>query len=328
MNRRQLILLSAAAFAGAVPAAGPAAFAQGRYPDQVIKWIVPYPAGGGTDNLARSLAESMRAGLGQQIVVDNRPGAATNIGAELVARAKPDGYTVMSADNALMFFNEHLFRKLSISPENDFSYIGAIGRFPLLLVVHPDFPAKNLEQFLAYVRANPGKVSYASVGNGSPHHLAMELFKNRTGTSLTHIPYKGAAPAMQDLMGGQVPVMFLDLASGVSHIRSGKARALAIGSARRSTAVPDVPTLAESGVKDVEVFALQGVLGPAGLPDAVVTRLNAELNKALADPEVLKRFSDFGFEPLQTTPVEFKALARTEAGKWGAVIRAANVVLD
>jgi tripartite-type tricarboxylate transporter receptor subunit TctC len=324
MNRRQLTAMLCANALGT----GLAAHAQGQYPDQIIKWVVPYPAGGGTDNLARALADSMRTGLGQQIIVDNRPGAATNIGADLVARSKPDGYTVMSADNALLFFNEHLFRKLSFSPEKDFSYIGAIGRFPLLLVVHPDFPAKSLAQFLAHARANPGKLSYASVGNGSPHHLAMELFKNRTETVMTHIAYKGAAPAMQDLLGGQVPVMFLDLASGIGHVKAGKVRALAIGSAIRSAAVPEVPTLAESGVGNVEVFALQGVLGPAGLTEHVVQRLNSELNRALADPNVIKRFSEFGFEPLKTTPHEFKTMARAEASKWGSVIQQANIVLD
>jgi tripartite-type tricarboxylate transporter receptor subunit TctC len=308
--------------------ASPLALAQGQYPDQVIKWVVPYPAGGGTDNLARTLAESMRAGLGQQIVIDNRPGAATNIGAEAVARSKPDGYSIMSADNALMAFNEHLFKKLPFNPEKDFTYIGAIGKFPLALVVHPSFPAQNFKDFLAYVKANPGKVSYASVGNGSPHHLAMELFKNRTGTFITHIPYRGAAPAMQDVMAGQVPVMFLDLASGLSIIKSGKVRPLAIGSQGRSPMLPDVPTLAEVGIKNAEVFAFQGLLGPAGLAPGVVTRLNQELNKALAEPAVLKRFSDFGFEPVRGTPEEFKKLARSEAARWGQVIRANSVSLD
>lgn len=324
MNRRQLLTTLAAAAA----LGSPFASAQGQYPDQIIKWIVPYPAGGGTDNLARSLAETMRPALGQQVVIDNRPGAATNIGAEVVARSKPDGYTIMSADNALMFFNEHLFRKLPFSPEKDFTYVGAIGKFPLLLVVHPSFPAQNFKEFLAYVKANPGKASYASVGNGSPHHLAMELFKNRTGTFITHIPYRGAAPAMQDVMGGQVPVMFLDLASGLSHIKAGKVRALAIGSPARSAVVPEVPTLAELGVKNAEVFALQGVLGPAGMPAPVVARLNQELNKALADPAVLKRFGEFGFEPVRVSPEQFKALARAEAQRWAPVIRGANVTLD
>ena len=325
MTRRNFVLALAAT---AAALANPLVLAQGQYPDQVIKWVVPYPAGGGTDNLARTLAESMRLGLGQQIVVDNRPGAATNIGAELVSRAKPDGYTIMSADNALMAFNEHLFKKLPFNPDKDFTYMGAIGKFPLALVVHPSFPAQNFKDFLAYVKANPGRVSYASVGNGSPHHLAMEMFKNRTGTFITHIPYRGAAPAMQDVMGGQVPVMFLDLASGLSIIKSGKVKALAIGSQARSPVLPDVPTLAELGVKNAEVFAFQGLLGPAGLPTSVVTRLNQELNKALADPAVVKRFSEFGFEPVRGTPDEFRKLARSEAARWGQVIRANGVSLD
>ena len=302
--------------------------AQTAYPDQVIKWVVPYPAGGGTDNLARTLAESMRAALGQQVVIDNRPGAATNVAAELVSRAKPDGYTVMSADNALMAFNEHLFKKLPFSPEKDFTYIGGIGKFPLALVVHPSFPAQNFKDFLAYVKANPGKVNYASVGNGSPHHLAMEMFKNRTGTFITHIPYRGAAPAMQDVMGGQVPVMFLDLASGLAVIKSGKVKAIAIGSPSRSPLLPDVPTLAEAGVRNVEVFAFQGLLGPAGLPAAVTARLNQELNKALSDPAVLKRFTDFGFEPIYGSPEQFRKIARDESRLWGTIIKANNISLD
>ncbi|HSV45804.1 MAG TPA: tripartite tricarboxylate transporter substrate-binding protein, partial [Ramlibacter sp.] len=202
------------------------------------------------------------------------------------------------------------------------------GKFPLALVVHPSFPAQNFKEFLAYVKANPGKVSYASVCNGSPHHLAMELFKNRTSTFITHIHYRGAAPAMQDVMAGQVPVMFLDLASGLSAIRSGKVRALAIGSQARSPVLPEVPTLSELGVSNAEVFAFQGVLGPAGLPPAVMTRLNQELNKALADPAVGKRFSEFGFEAVRGTPEEFRKLARSEAARWGQVIRANGVSLD
>lgn len=324
MQRRQFMAgLGASAALGAAPFA----FAQ-DYPSQVIRWIVPYPAGGGTDVLARTLAEAMRAPLGQQIVVDNRPGAATNIGADLTAKSKPDGHTFMSADNAVLAFNEHLFAKLPFQVEKDFSYIGAIGRFPLALVVHPDFPAKNFAEFLAYVKANPGKVNYASPGNGSPHHLAMEMFKNRTGSFLVHIPYRGAAPAMADVMGGQVPCMFLDLASGLSVMQSGKVRVLAIGSARRNALLPQVPTLAESGVKDGEVYAFQGLLGPAGLPAPVVARLNAELNKSFQTPAVQKRFADIGMEALPGTPAQFLQLARAESRRWGAVIRSAGVRLD
>ena len=325
MQRRTL--LSALAAAGASTAA-PWASAQADYPNQLIRWVVPYPAGGGTDVLARTVAEAMRQTLGQQIVVDNRPGASTNIGGQAVATAKADGYTIMSADNAILAYNEHLFSKLPVSPQNDFTYVGGISRFPLALVVHPSFEAKTMKEFLAYVRANPGKVNYASPGNGSPHHLAMEMFKNRTKTFLTHIPYRGAAPAMADVMGGQVPCMFLDLASGLSVIQSGKVRALAIGSAKRIATLPDVPTLGEVGVADTEVFAFQGILGPKGLPASVTQRLNADLNKALASPAVVKRMQDFGMEALPGTPEQFRTLARAEAKRWGEVIKAAGVKLD
>jgi tripartite-type tricarboxylate transporter receptor subunit TctC len=324
MDRRTLLTTLAA---GAAAAAAPWARAQ-AYPDQLIKWVVPYPAGGGTDVIARTLAEAMRQTLGQQIVIDNRPGASTNIGAELVARAKPDGYTILSADNALLAFNEHLFTKLPFNPSKDFTYIGAIGKFPLALVVNPNFPAKDFKEFLAYVKANPGKVNYASPGNGSPHHLAMELFKNRTGTFITHIPYRGAAPAMADVMGGQVPCMFLDLASGLSIMQSKKVRVLAIGSGARSKLLPDVPTLAEVGVPNAEVFAFQGILGPAGMQPAVVTRLNTDLNRAFTVPEVQKRFNDFGMEAMPGTPQQFFALSRAESQRWGPIIKAAGIKLD
>jgi tripartite-type tricarboxylate transporter receptor subunit TctC len=328
MQRRHFVAAAAAtATAGGLTSLQALAQAS-TYPDQPIKWVVPYPAGGGTDTLARALADAMRVGLGQPIVIDNRPGAATNIGADTVAKSRPDGYTIMSADNAMMAFNEHLFRKLPYSPEKDFTYIGAIGRFPLVLVVHPDFPAKDFKTFFAHVKSNPGKVSYASVGNGSPHHLAMEMFKVRTKTDMLHVPYKGATPAMQDVMGGQVPLMFLDLASGLSIIQSGKVRPLAIGSAKRSPLLPDVPTLAEEGVHDTEVFAFQGLVGPAGMPPAVVTKLNQELNKALASPPVVKRFTDFGMEPVVTTPEQFQVAARQLSQRWGPIIKASGIVLD
>jgi tripartite-type tricarboxylate transporter receptor subunit TctC len=324
MDRRTLLTTLAAT---AAASAAPWARAQ-NYPEQLIKWVVPYPAGGGTDVIARTLAEAMRQTLGQQIVIDNRPGASTNIGADLVAKAKPDGYTIMSADNAVLAFNEYLFSKLPFSPEKDFSYIGAIGKFPLALVVHPDFPAKDFKAFLAYVKANPGKVNYASPGNGSPHHLAMEMFKNRTGTFITHIPYRGAAPAMADVMGGQVPCMFLDLASGLPIMQGNKVRVLAIGSSTRSKLLPDVPTLAEVGVPNTEVFAFQGILGPAGLPAPVIAKLNADLNRAFSVPAVQKRFGDFGMEAMPGTPAQFAALSRAESKRWGPIIKSAGIKLD
>ena len=322
MQRRQLMAFAAAGLAA------PWVRAQSGWPNQSIRWIVPYPAGGGTDVLARSISEAMRPLVGQAFVIDNRPGAATNIGADLVAKSRPDGYTVMSADNAVLAFNEFLFSKLPYHPEKDFTYIGAFGRFPLALVVNPQFPAKTLKELLDYARANPGKLNYASPGNGSPHHLAMELFKERTRTFITHIPYRGAAPALQDVMAGQVPCMFLDLPAGLPAITTGKVRALAIGSAKRVAQLPDLPTLAESGVKESEVYAFQGMLGPAGLPADVVAKLNDAINKALQSPDVVKRMHDYGMEAQPGTPQQFLAMARAESRRWGAVIRAAGVKLD
>ena len=302
--------------------------AQAAYPSQPIRWVVPYPAGGGTDVLARAVSEVMRVALGQQIIVDNRPGASTNIGSQFIASSKADGYTLMSADNALLAFNEFLFSKLPFNPQTDFTFIGGISRFPLALVVHPSMPVKTIKEFVDYAKANPGKLNYASPGNGSPHHLAMEMFKARTGTFITHIPYRGAAPAMQDVMGGQVQCMFLDLAAGLSILQSGRVRGLGIGSAVRAPALPELPTLTEAGVPNTEVFAFQGLLGPANLPAAVVQRLNSELNKALTDPGVMKRMTDFGMESLAGTPEQFRALARAEASRWGPIIQAQGIKLD
>ena len=324
MDRRQFL---AAVAATSAAGASPFAMAQ-EWPANPVRWVVPYPPGGGTDVLARTVAEAMRKSLNQTIVVDNRPGASTNIGGQMVASAKPDGYTIMSADNAILAFNEHLFSKLPFNPEKDFTYIGGISRFPLALVVHPGFEAQTLKDFIAYAKANPGKLNYASPGNGSPHHLAMEMFKLRTGTFITHIPYRGAAPAMQDVMGGQVPCMFLDLAAGLPVIQSGKVRALAIGSQKRASTLPHVPTLAEAGVPNTEVFAFQGLLAPAGLPPALTARLNGDLNKALDSAAVKKRMADFSMEAMPGTPEQFKAFARAESKRWGEIIRTANIRLD
>jgi tripartite-type tricarboxylate transporter receptor subunit TctC len=315
--------------AGLMLAAASHAPAQSAYPSQPVRWIVPYVAGGGTDNLARALAEAMTPSLGQPIIIDNRPGASTNIGVSVLMQAKPDGYTIMQAENAALLFNEHMFAKLPYKPATDFTYIGTIGRFPVALVVHPDFPARTVAEFVAYVKANPDKVSYASPGNGSPHHMAMELFKQKAGNiDIQHVPYKGAAPAMTDVMGGQVPTMMLDLASGLPIIKSGKVRVLAIALPQRAGALPDVPTFVELGYKDVNAYAFHGLIGPAGMPPDAVNRLNGELKKAMQAPKVAKLFAEFGFEPLPGTPQDFYKLARAESDRWGKVIKTAGVQLD
>lgn len=299
-----------------------------NYPAQPVRWLVPYAAGGGTDAMARALADAMQPSLGQPLVIDNRPGASTNIAVSLLTQAKPDGYTIMQAENAALLFNEHMFAKLPYKPATDFTYIAAIGRIPVALVVTPDFPAKNLAEFIAYAKANPQKINYASPGNGSPHHVAMELLKQKAEIDLVHVPYKGAAPAMQDVIGGQVPVMMLDLASGLQMMRSGKVRVLAVASPQRAKALPDTPTFSELGYKEVNASAFHGLVGPVGMSDEVVNRLNTELKKALQSPKVVKLFADFGFEALPGTPKEFQATARSESARWGKVIKTSNIQLD
>lgn len=302
------------------------ALAQG-YPNQPIKWLVPYAAGGGTDAMARALAESMQAGLGQPIVIDNKPGAATNIAAMQLVQSKADGYTIMQAENAALLFNEHMFTRLSYAPEKDFTYIGSIGRIPVALVVHPSHPANNLKDFIAQVKA-AGRADYASPGVGSPHHMAMELLAQQAGLQLNHVAYKGAAPAMQDLLGGHVQIMMLDLASGSQYIKAGKVRTLAIALPERAKTLPEVPTFAELGLPEVRAYAFHGLVGPANMPQEVVTRLNTELNKATASPKVTKIFADFGFEPMASTPAEFRTLSRSESARWGKVIKTSGVKLD
>lgn len=298
------------------------------FPSQPVRWIVPYAAGGGTDTMARRLADAIRPELGQTVVVDNRPGAATNIAVSVLMQSKPDGHTVMQAENAALLFNEHMFAKLPYSPEKDFTYIGAIGRVPLALVVHPSFPAKTLQEFITHVKGAGDKVDYASPGIGTPHHMAMELLKQQADLRVTHVPYKGAAPALQDLLGGTVSVMMLDLASGIQYIKSGKVRPLAIALPRRAGGLPEVPTFAENGFQGVNAFAFHGLIGPAGMPEEVIARLNMELNKAMTNPRVTELFADFGFEPLPGTPSDFRSLSRSESTRWGTVIKTSGVKLD
>lgn len=304
------------------------ALAQGSYPSQPIKWIVPYPAGGGTDAMARQLSQAMQPLLGQPLPVDNRPGASTNIGVAALLQAKPDGHTILQAENAALLFNEHMFAKLPYNPATDFSYIGAIGRIPILLVVRDDFQARSLAELIAFVKSSGGKASYASAGVGSPHHMAMELFKQKAGLDITHVAYKGAAPAIQDLLGGQVPMMMLDAAAGRPYLESGKVRALAVALPQRSKNLPQVPTFAELGLPEVNAFAYQGLIGPANMPAEVIKRLNADLQRALRSPEIVKAFDTLGVEPVPGTPEEFRSTARALSAHWGQVIRTSGVRLD
>ena len=300
-----------------------------NYPSKPIKLVVPYPAGGGTDFFARTVGAKMSENLGQQIVVDNRPGAATMIGAEAVARSPADGYTLLLGDSATYAVNPALYSKVPYDPQKDFAPVSLTGRFALLLVVNPAItPAKSVKELIEQAKKDPGKFNYASPGSGTPHHLAMELFKQQAGIDLVHVPYKGAAPAVQDLLGGQVPIMFLDLAAGGSHIRSGKLTALAVASPKRIAALPDVPTIAEAGVPGFEAWAWQGLAVPAKTPSDIIAKLNAEYAKAISDPALKQKIVDAGIEPLHSTPQQMTDYVKSEAVKWAQVVKSGNITVD
>lgn len=298
------------------------------FPDKPVEWVVPYPAGGGTDVVARTLAEQMGKTLNTTIVVNNKPGAATNIGADYAAKAKADGHVVLSADTATLAANPALYTKLPYSAEKDFAPVGLMARFPLILVVHPGVPAKTLAEFLAWAKAQPQGASFASPGAGSPHHLATELLKAATGLALSHVPYRGAAPAVQDVVGGQVPFMFVDTASGYAHIQSGKLRPLGVASPKRVKNFETIPTLAEQGLKGFEAHAWQGLVVPAGTPQPVVDQLNKALLAALDTTAVKARFQTLGLEPIPSSPKQMADYTSAERAKWSQVIRAAGIKLD
>lgn len=298
------------------------------YPDKSIEWVVPYPAGGGSDVVARTLAEPMGKALGQTIVVNNKPGAATNIGADYVARAKADGHVMLTADTATLAANPSLYAKLPYNAEKDFATVGLMARFPMILVVNPAVPAKTLAEFIAWAKKQPDGVNYATPGAGSPHHLATELFRERSGLKLAHVPYRGAAPAVQDVVGGQVSFMFVDTATGYPHIQSGKLRAIGVASPKRLSSFGTIPTLAEQGLKGFEAFAWQGLVVPAATPADAVAALNKAMVSALSTTAVKARFQTLGLEAIPSTPAQMAAYAKAERDKWGQVIRAANIRLD
>lgn len=319
-SRRPLILALLSAVAA------PAALA--AYPEKPVEWVVPYPAGGGADVVARTLAEAMGKSLGQTLIVNNKPGAATNIGADYAAKAKADGQVILTADTATLAANPWLYTKLSYKAEQDLAPVGLVARFPMLLVVNPSVPVKTYKEFLAWAARQDGGINYASPGAGSPHHLATELLREQAKLKLTHIPYRGAAPAVQDVIGGQVPFMFVDTAAGYPHIISGKLRAIAVASPARIKTFADVPTFAEQGLAGFEAYAWQGLTVPAGTPAPVIATLNKSLQEALNSTAVKARFQVLGLEALGGTPEQMRAYWKQELAKWGQVIKAANIKLD
>jgi tripartite-type tricarboxylate transporter receptor subunit TctC len=320
MKTRHIVI--AALFAACASSAS----AQG-YPHKLIRFIVPWPPGGGADVLARILSPNLSEDLGQQVVIDNRGGAAGNIGAELAAKSPPDGYTIVFAYSGTHAINPSIYSKMPFK-ESDFAPVIWLAEVPQVLVVHPSLPAKMVNDLIALAKAKPGQLTYGSSGNGAINHLAGALFATMTKTRMVHVPYKGGGPAAIALMSGEISMIFGEPASVVQHIASGKLRALAVTSARHALALPNLPTIAESGVPGYEVTSWNGILAPAGTPDDIIARLNTELNKIIATPPMRQKMIDNGYEPVGGPPEKFGAKIHSETAKWAPVVKAAGVKVD
>ena len=303
--------------------------AQAPYPNHPVRIVVPFPAGGTTDILARATAQKLTETLGQPFVVENRPGAAGNIGAEIVAKSPPDGYTMLMGTVGTHAINASLYEKMPYDHVKDFVPVVLVAGVPNVLVVHPSVPAKSVQELIAYAKANPGKLNFASSGSGTSIHLSGELFKTMTGVSMQHVPYKGSAPALADLTGGQVQLMFDNLPSALPLIKAGKLRALAVTSLARASALPDVPTVAESGLPGFEASSWFGLLAPAGTPKDVITKVNAEVAKWLATPEAKEKLASQGaIVASGLTPDDFTRHIASETTKWQKVVKDSGAKVD
>ncbi len=298
------------------------------YPVKPIRIVVPFPPGGATDILARDVAQKLTEAWGQQVIVDNRPGAGGNIGSELVAHSAPDGYTLEMGTVGTHAINASLYAKMPYDHVKDFAPVILVAGVPNVLVVNNAVPANSVAELIAYAKANPGKLNFASSGNGTSIHLSGELFKVMAGVQMTHIPYKGSAPALQDLLGGQVQLMFDNLPPSLPQIKAGKVRALAVTSLTRAPALPDVPTIAESGLPGFEASSWFGVLAPAGTPPAIVAKLNAEIAKWLATPEAKEKLAKQGANAAGGTPEDFAKHIAAETAKWAKVVKDSGAKID
>jgi len=301
------------------------ALAQAAYPNRTIKMIVPYPTGGTTDFLGRLIADRLRTGLGATVIVENKPGAATSLGAEQVAKSEPDGYTLLMATSTTLAINKTLYKKLPYDPVRDFAPIALVAAVPFALVVNPSIPATTLSEFIAYAKSKPG-LAYGSAGHGSPQHLAAEMLKSAAGITIRHVPYRGSVPAMLDVIAGHIPFMVVDLQPALRHIREGKVRVLGVTTQKRVAAAPDIPTLAESGLPGFELVAWQGVVAPAGTPRAIIDELVWQIGKLLADPATRERFAAVAIEPIAgSTPESFAGYIKTEVDRWAAIVRNSGI---
>ena len=314
-----LLGLGLAALAGATAA-------QSAYPNKPIRLVVPFASGGTTTILARLLAERMSQGLGQAVIVDNRPGAGGNVGMDMVAKAEPDGYTILMGPIGLAI-NPALYAKMPFDPVKDLTPIGLYAGVPNLLVVNPTVPANNVKELIAYVKANPGKLNYASNGNGTSSHLAAEMFKSAAGVDITHVPYKGGGPAMQDLLGGQVQILFDQMPAVLPQVQGGRVRALGVSSHARSAAAPDVPAISET-LPGFDMTVWFGFLGPKGMNADIARRLNEEMIRALKDPVFRTQLAGMGVTPMPSTPAEFGSYIRSETTRWAKVVKDSGAKLD
>jgi tripartite-type tricarboxylate transporter receptor subunit TctC len=322
MKRRHLLataILSAIA-AGPTLAAG--------YPERAVTIVVPFPAGGASDSTARFIAPKLQEALGQPVVIDNKPGANGGLGSAQVARTKPDGYTLLVGSIGVYAINPVLYPKLQYDPRKDFDLLTVAVRTPNVLVATPSFPASNVQELVAHLKKNPEKVSFATSGAGSSDHLTTALFWQKTGTTGVHVPYKGGAPAITDLIGGHAEVSFQNLGAVANHIKAGKLKLLAVTSDKRVPTFPEAPTLAEAGVAGVEVYSWQAVAAPKGLPADVKAKLEGALKTALESPDVRTRFTDLGFEVVGNTSAAFGEFLTAEIGRWKGVVDAGKITAD
>lgn len=320
--RRTLLAAALVATAGVLPAA----HAQ-SWPSKPIKVVVNFPAGGAADQLARAVAQPLQEVLGQPVVVENRGGSGGNIGGDVVAKAPADGYTLLMSSGGMVSVNPHIYPKMPFDPAKDLVPVASAARVLVYLTVRPTLPVGNIKEFIAYVKANPGKLSYGSPGNGSSPHLAGEMMKSQAGLYTVHVPYRGAAPALQDLLAGQIDYAF-DPGIGLNQVRAGKLKLLAVGSLHRSPLFPDVPTLDEAGLKGFDADTVFGFYAPAGTPAAVINRLNTEINKILGTAAVKERIAGLGGVALPLTPAQFNAKAAEDSKRFGAIIKERKIVGD